>query len=94
MKVIDWYFRRRRYASRWQRRLVQFLALSRCEYCGRFTRNDHAVVDHIVPFAHGGYTSVANFAWACKPCNDAKGARTPRQWKPITLKHFRRGAPS
>lgn len=93
MKLIDWYFRRRRYASRWQRRLVQLLALSRCEYCGRFTRNDHAVVDHITPWSQGGWSSILNFAFCCSDCNHAKGGRTPRQWKPVTLAHFRQGMP-
>ena len=93
MRMLSWWMRRRRYASRWQRRWVRLRVLSICEYCGRYTNDREGRCDHIVPYAHGGYTSVFNLAWACDDCNVFKGARSPQAWKPITLAHFRRGIP-
>lgn len=94
MRLVNWWMRRRRYATRWQRRWVQILSFSRCEYCHRFVANDDAVIDHITPFSRGGWSSIFNFAYSCRSCNNAKGARTPAEWKPVTLRHFRRGVPS
>ena len=94
MRLLNWYFRRRRYATRWQRRLVYIRALGRCEYCHRPTSYDQGNVDHVTPWSQGGWSSILNFAFCCPDCNAAKNGRTPQQWKPVTLKHFRRGIPS
>jgi 5-methylcytosine-specific restriction endonuclease McrA len=47
-----------------------------CAYCGKET----AEVDHVAPRAHGGPTVPANLVAACRPCNKAKGLRTPEEW--------------
>ena len=92
--LVNWYFHRRRYAARWQRRLVRLRALSACEYCGRYTSDHDGRCDHIVPYVAGGWTSIFNLAWSCDSCNRLKGPRSPQQWRPVTLKHFRKGIPS
>jgi 5-methylcytosine-specific restriction endonuclease McrA len=48
-----------------------------CAYCGRET----AEVDHVAPRARGGPTIAANLVAACRPCNKAKGLRTPTEWR-------------
>jgi 5-methylcytosine-specific restriction endonuclease McrA len=48
-----------------------------CAYCGRET----AEVDHVAPRAQGGPTIPANLVAACRPCNKAKGLRTPTEWR-------------
>ena len=50
----------------------------RCAYCG--VENVPLQVEHIVPKARGGSNRVSNLAWACDPCNDAKGRRTAEEF--------------
>ena len=46
-----------------------------CAYCAR-----HATtVDHVLPKSRGGTNSWSNLVAACRPCNDRKGARTPKE---------------
>ena len=57
------------------RRLVRERAGGICEYCllreaDTFLGNE---VDHIVSEKHGGPTTAENLAFACAPCNRAKG---------------------
>lgn len=92
MNMIHRYMRRHRYASRTQRRIVRILALGCCEYCGDWTWNSVADVDHVVPYARGGWTTLPNLAWSCHGCNLSKGARTPREAWPWR-RHLRRGMP-
>ena len=51
-----------------------------CMYCGK---NDKVklTVDHIIPQSRGGKSTFDNCVAACKPCNHAKGNRTPREAK-------------
>jgi len=48
-----------------------------CAYCGKETTE----VDHVAPRARGGYSTPANLVAACRPCNKAKGLRTPTEWR-------------
>ena len=48
-----------------------------CRYCG----SEATEVDHVQPHAHGGSTTPANLVASCRPCNKAKGFRTPEQWR-------------
>jgi hypothetical protein len=36
--------------------------------------------DHIVPLGRGGKNELANRAWACSGCNQAKGDMMPDEW--------------
>ncbi len=57
------------------RRLVASRAGFCCEYCG-IAEDDSFLgceVDHIVSRKHGGSDEVENLAYACTPCNRAKG---------------------
>ncbi|MGN6216333.1 MAG: HNH endonuclease [Solirubrobacterales bacterium] len=49
----------------------------RCRYCG----GEATEVDHVDPRARGGATTPANLVAACRPCNKAKGIRTPAEWR-------------
>jgi 5-methylcytosine-specific restriction endonuclease McrA len=48
-----------------------------CRYCGR----EATEVDQVAPRARGGATLPANLVAACRPCNKAKGLRTPAEWR-------------
>lgn len=51
----------------------------RCQYCGAEGDSAKLTFDHVVPRAQGGKTSWDNIVTACRPCNSAKGNRTPEQ---------------
>lgn len=44
-----------------------------------------ATVDHKVPKAKGGNNKPANLRLACRACNNKKGSRMPKKWKPGQL---------
>ena len=46
-----------------------------CEYCRMAPEYDEATfqIDHVRPERLGGRTDLANLAYACFPCNNAKG---------------------
>jgi 5-methylcytosine-specific restriction endonuclease McrA len=48
-----------------------------CRYCG----GEATEVDHVEPRARGGVTAPANLVATCRPCNKAKGIRTPAEWR-------------
>lgn len=51
-----------------------------CQYCG-VKSTSKMTWDHVTPKGQGGYNSWENCVTACKPCNNKKGNRTPRQAK-------------
>jgi hypothetical protein len=59
------------------RRHVVERADNRCEYCRLAQTGQEATfhIDHIVPVAAGGDTSLENLALACVSCSLRKGAR-------------------
>lgn len=57
-----------------------------CRYCGAALGWGHPSVarpevDHVVPRCQGGTNRLDNLALACPSCNNAKGGRTPEQWR-------------
>ena len=48
-----------------------------CCYCT--TRKGKMTIDHIVPRSRGGPTNFENCVASCKPCNNKKGNRLPRE---------------
>ena len=50
-----------------------------CMYCGQQHGEHMLTRDHVRPLSQGGKDSWSNVVTACKPCNHAKGARTPEQ---------------
>jgi 5-methylcytosine-specific restriction endonuclease McrA len=52
-----------------------------CAYCGQRKRKSELTRDHIKPIVQGGKNSWMNLITACKPCNQKKGGRTPKQAK-------------
>lgn len=50
-----------------------------CMYCGRQFSEHMLTRDHVRPLSQGGKDSWSNVVTACKPCNHAKGARTPEK---------------
>jgi hypothetical protein len=59
------------------RRQVAERACNRCEYCGLSEVGQAATfhLDHIVPSAAGGPSTIDNLAYACVHCSLRKGAR-------------------
>lgn len=49
----------------------------KCAYCGN--DKEKLTLDHIVPKSKGGETTFDNCVSCCKPCNNKKGGRTPRE---------------
>src|SRR5437763_5634289 len=78
------------------RRLVIRRAAGRCEYCGLAQEGQEATfhIDHIVPQAAGGRTTLDNLALSCVSCSLRKGARRsgpdPQTGRTIPLFHPRR----
>jgi len=50
-----------------------------CQYCGATPGRAELTIDHVVPRSRGGSTSWENLTVACRPCNQRKGNRTPRE---------------
>ncbi len=50
-----------------------------CMYCGHEYAEHMLTRDHVRPLSQGGKDCWRNVVTACKPCNHAKGARTPEQ---------------
>jgi 5-methylcytosine-specific restriction endonuclease McrA len=48
-----------------------------CAYCGR--TDERLTIDHVIPRSRGGDTSFANCVASCKPCNNKKNNRTPKE---------------
>lgn len=48
-----------------------------CAYCGR--KDQRLTIDHIIPKSRGGATDFENCVASCKPCNNKKNNRTPRE---------------
>lgn len=74
------YVRRPYQASmRFNRENIYLRDRNTCQYCGDvFSRRD-LTLDHVVPVSQGGLRSWENLVAACRPCNQAKGNRTPSQ---------------
>ena len=51
-----------------------------CQYCRGASGDKILEVEHINPKAQGGSNKIKNLTIACHTCNQAKGARTPKQW--------------
>jgi 5-methylcytosine-specific restriction endonuclease McrA len=49
----------------------------KCAYCS--AKNVRLNIDHILPKSRGGKTDFENCVSSCKPCNNNKGGRTPRE---------------
>lgn len=63
-------------SATWRRQVVG-RAGNRCEYCRLSQAGQEALfhIDHIVPLAAGGATTLDNLALACVSCSLRKGAR-------------------
>jgi len=51
----------------------------KCAYCGKKFKRDNLTIDHIIPKSRGGNNSWKNTITSCKPCNNSKANRTPRE---------------
>ena len=49
----------------------------KCAYCG--AERQRLTIDHIIPKSKGGKANFENCVSSCKPCNNKKGNRTPRE---------------
>ena len=66
---------KRRIYGRAARRAVEAREGGCCWYCGAEVSGSEGRVDHVIPWARGGRTTLANAAWTCEPCNASKAAR-------------------
>jgi len=49
----------------------------RCAYCG--SKKEKLTLDHIIPKSRGGSSTFENCVASCRPCNNHKDCRTPRE---------------
>ena len=61
--------------------LLRFAVLDRDDFVCRYCGGEATEVDHATPWGRGGVTLPANLVAACRPCNRAKGERTPQEWR-------------
>ena len=61
-----------RYADHVLRAKVLGRDLCLCRYCGELLTMKTANIDHVVPFKHGGRTTLDNLVACCRYCNAAK----------------------
>jgi len=50
-----------------------------CQYCGKQFPKTQLTLDHVVPSVQNGPKTWQNIVTACKPCNQRKGGRTPKE---------------
>lgn len=50
-----------------------------CQYCGATPGRAELTIDHVLPRSRGGATEWENVVTACRPCNQHKGNRTPKE---------------
>ena len=50
-----------------------------CQYCGSKLSPGSLTLDHVMPKARGGQATWENLVAACKPCNNRKSNRTPKE---------------
>jgi 5-methylcytosine-specific restriction endonuclease McrA len=62
-----------RKTAAWARKVAAGL----CHYCGERFAPAELTLDHLVPIARGGTSTLGNCVPACKECNSEKGLRTP-----------------
>jgi len=48
-----------------------------CAYCG--CKDEKLTIDHVIPKSRGGGSSFKNCVASCKPCNNKKNDRTPKE---------------
>ena len=73
--------KRKKQIVRFSRTNVFIRDQHRCQYCGETFLKSQLTLDHVMPVVQGGAKSWENIVTACKPCNQSKGGRTPRQAK-------------
>ena len=48
-----------------------------CQYCG--IKMKKMTIDHVLPVSRGGKSTFENCVASCKPCNNVKNDKTPRE---------------
>jgi hypothetical protein len=54
--------------------LLWSMTEGRCWYCGATMTREEVQIEHLVPVARGGSSSLANLVPACRDCSHSKGA--------------------
>jgi len=68
-----------RHEAAFSKRNIYIRDRATCQYCGNMPGWSRLTIDHIVPRSRGGGNSWENCVVACKPCNNRKGNRTPKE---------------
>ena len=53
----------------------------RCMYCGRRMESSYFEIEHKIPEARGGSSSISNLQLTCAPCNKRKGTATDGEFR-------------
>ena len=63
--------------TREQRLAVHWRDKGTCKKCGVVCENEAYEIDHVIPYARGGKTTLSNAQLLCPPCNREKAATLP-----------------
>ncbi len=61
-----------------------------CRFCGKALKFGKMSVDHYYPRSAGGPDEVFNLVSSCRPCNDRKQSRIPKDWQTLWIEAFER----
>jgi 5-methylcytosine-specific restriction endonuclease McrA len=89
---LEGYDRVPRHEAAFSKRNIYIRDRATCQYCGYLPGWSRLTIDHIMPRSRGGETSWENCVVACKPCNNRKGNRTPKEAGLILARPPRRPA--
>lgn len=78
---MRWFSQQSGKEEKWWRVIRLIIIVDPCAYCGA----EATLVDHVMPRSRGGSNKRRNLVPACKPCNSAKGNRTPQEWRAARL---------
>jgi 5-methylcytosine-specific restriction endonuclease McrA len=71
--------KRKKHWVRFSRSNIFIRDKNSCQYCGVQFPKAQLTLDHVVPSVQNGPKTWQNIVTACKPCNQRKGGRTPRE---------------
>lgn len=61
-----------------------------CRFCGKTLKFGKMSLDHYYPRSAGGPDEVFNLVSSCRPCNDRKQSRIPKDWQGLWIEAFER----
>lgn len=70
-------------SKRTRRQMVWDATNGRCWYCSADLREHGMTIDHVIPRAKGGLSTLDNLVPACAACNTAKGSLDLEEYRQL-----------